>query len=309
MQWETLREGARAVDRWVCERCGHLAVIEDWDLPLSTPGPSHCWNCGGSVRGAACMSCGLTPGEARAVHRELRDLIDPELSMLEAAAVASEAGRQCLALKLATGAMVNADHRDAARLLRLSLLQDMGELEAALGDCRVWTQGEGARLSTAWAVMGEFLLANTRAGEAMDAFKKALSLDPHDHSTRARLARLLYGQGRYGQAREFAESAARQGEGEARALALGVLVRYAVHLYRQGDSAAVRELQGSLGDDVVGEEATLLGLRAWLEADRGELEPARATLRAAYELDNENPMVLELKEPLGVRRWTWWSWS
>jgi tetratricopeptide (TPR) repeat protein len=309
MHWETLRDQGRPVDRWVCERCGHLAAVEDWDLPLSPPTSTGCWNCGGSVRGAACLACGLTPEEARLVHRELRDLIDPELSMLEAAALASEAGRQCLALKLATGAMAHTDHREAARLLRLSLLQELGEFTAALADCRHWTQNEGARVSTAWAVMGEFLLASTRTGEAMDAFKKALSLDPDDHATRARLARLLYSQGRYGQARQFAQSVLGEDKGEAGALALGVLVRYAVHLYRQGDTAAVRELLGSLGDEVVDEDSSLLSLRAWLQADRGELDASRATLRAAYELDTENPLVLELKEPLGVRRWTWWSWS
>ncbi|HJN74742.1 MAG TPA: hypothetical protein QGF58_12490 [Myxococcota bacterium] len=298
------------VDLYVCDRCKYVLAEEDWHLPLDPPEPGSCRNCGGIRRKGRCARCGLTAMEDAEVHQELRALIDQDTDYLVAASVASDAGRKLLALKLATAACHEGHDQDVGRLFRLSLLQDLGELAAALSDCKHWIRGGGAESAVAWAVYGEMLLNNLRQGEATEAFRTALRLDPEDHLTRARLSRHLYAMGRYAQAREGAQSVLQQiPDGEPATIARDVMSEYALHLMRRGDLVAVRDVLGAAGAAHIELSARMLALEAWLLWEDGRLDPAKQRLREAHRVDPDDPLVGELKGPLGVKRWSWWTWN
>lgn len=309
LHWDTRRVVDHPVDIYACARCKHAVAEEDWTVPLEPPAQGCCRNCGGRRRSGTCASCGLTAAEDAEVHQELRQLIDPDLDLLGAALSAEEGGRKLLALKLATAACLDGPNPTPARLLRLSILQDLGELSAALSDAKYWVRGDGARSSTAWAVYGELLLNNLRQGEATEAFRVALELDPGDHMTRARLSKHLYAMGRFAQARQGAESvlAARPG-GRPERLAVGVMARYAEHLMRQGDVVAVRDVLDALGQETLDINARLLALDAWLHWGEGHADEARDALRQAHRMDADDRLVNELKDVVGLKR-SWWSWN
>ncbi|MCP4806826.1 MAG: hypothetical protein GY913_02285 [Proteobacteria bacterium] len=309
LHWDTRRLRDHPVDIYACGRCQHAVAEEDWTVPLHPPEAGCCRNCGGHRRSNTCTQCGLTAVEDAEVHQELRALIDPNLDLLSAALSAEEGGRKLLALKLATAACLDGSNRSPARLLRLSILQDLGELGAALSDCKHWIRGEGARSSVAWAVYGEMLLNNLRQGEATEAFRVALELDPEDQMTRASLSKHLYAMGRFAQARQGAESvlAAKPG-GRAERLAVGVMARYAEHLMRQGDVVAVRNVLDALGEEMLDLNARLLALDAWLHWSEGHAEAAREALQQANRLDADDRLVNELKDVVGLKR-SWWSWN
>ena len=295
------------VDVYICDRCSYALASEDWHLPREPPRQGACRNCGGSRRNGYCSGCGLSEAEDAEVHDELRQLIDPEQDLLSCAVLASAGGRKLIAVKLATAA-VHAGGGDLARLLRLSLLEDMGELAVALTDCQAWTREE-PQSGPGWTATGEMLLANLRPGDALSAFLKALAYSPDDHLTRARVAQHLFHAERFGQAREQAERVARA-EGcpeEARRMAVDVLVRYTRRLMVQGDTGAVRELVDQLADEV-DRNATLMAVAAWMRWKEGYLEDARAALQEAQRLDPGNEVVLELSKALGVKK-RWWSWN
>jgi len=309
LSWDTRRVRNQPVDLYICSRCQYVLAEEDWHLPLDPPEPGSCRNCGGIRRKGACGRCGLTAMEDAEVHEELRALIGAE-DYLVAASDAADTGRTLLALKLATAACHESADVEVGRLFRLSLLQDLGELGAALSDCKQWIRGAGAKSAVAWAVYGEMLLNNLRQGEATEAFRTALRLDPDDHMTRARLARHLYAMGRYAQAREGAQSVlgALQ-DGEPVVLAREVLADYALHLMKQGDVVAVRDVLDSVGETHVDASARFIAMEAWLAWDKGREQEARDRLRDAYKLDPDDELVGELKVPLGIKRWSWWTWN
>ncbi len=306
LHWDTRRLRGQPVDVFICERCSYTLASEDWHLPREPPRRGSCRNCGATRRGSFCTGCGLTEREDAEVHDELRQLIDPDQDLLSCAVLAAEGGRKLIALKLATAA-VHEGGGDLARLFRLSLLEDLGELEVALTDCQSWTREE-PQSGPGWTAMGEMLLANMRTGDALSAFLKALAYSPGDHLTRARVAQHLFHAERFGQAREQAERVlGAECSEEARGMALDVLVLYTRRLMVQGDVAAVRELVDSLAEEV-NSNATLMAVAAWMRWKEGNIEDARTALREAYKLDPTSALVLELQKPLGVKK-RWWIWG
>lgn len=295
------------VDVYVCTRCSYTLASEDWHFPVEPPCPGTCRNCGGARRNSFCTVCGLTEREDAEVHDELRQLIDPGEDLLTCAGLAADGGRRLIAVKLATAA-IHADRDPVARLLRISLLQDLGELKVALSDCREWLRVEKTS-GTAWTVYGEILLANLMKAEANKAFLKALELSPDDHLTRARVALHMLQANRFAQARHHAEQVmGADVEGEAREMALDVLTRYCRRLQEQGDVTAVRQLVDQLDHEIMG-NAALLAIVAWLRWKEGHIEDARTALREARKLDASEPLVTALQKPLGIKRWSWWSWN
>lgn len=295
------------VDVYVCTRCNYTLASEDWHFPVEPPCPRTCRNCGGARHNLTCTVCGLMEREDAAVHDELRQLIDPGEDLLTCAGLAAEGGRRLIAVKLATAA-IHKTGDPVARLLRISLLQDLGELQVALSDCREWLRVEEDN-GTAWTVYGEILLANLMKTEANKAFMRALELSPDDHLTRARVALHLLQANRFAQARRHAELVMAADEpGEARAMALDVLIRYCRRLQEQGDVAAVRDLVDQLDLEIVG-NATLLAIVGWLRWKEGQIEEARTALNEARKLNADEPLVSELQTTLGVKRWRWWNWK
>ncbi len=305
LHWDTRLVQKQLVDVFICDRCGYTKASEDWHLPLEPPRRGTCRNCGGSRRSSVCSVCGLTTTEDAEVHDELRMLIDPEQDLLTCAGLAAEAGRKLIALKLATAA-VHENGSKVARLLRVSLLQELGEIEVARSDCRWWTQEEPDN-GTAWAVYGEVLLANLEHAEAMKAFLRSLALSPEDHLTRARLAERLLQAERFAQARENAECVLeKEREGEAREIALGVLIRYAQRLMQQGDAVAVQEVIDPLDLE---SNASLMAIESWLHWKAERVDEAHASLRKARNLDPEDELVEEVQKALGKKRRRWLPWG
>lgn len=308
LAWATRRVGGVAVDRLECGACQTVHAHEDWELPLRPIRPDSCWNCGGVRVHGRCHSCGLSEQEAEQVHWELADLIDPGQGLLRCAGVAAQQGRKVLALKLATAAVHSGRHPAVSRLLRISLLQDLDEIQAALVDCQHWLRQDGGESGTAWTLLGELLDATGSSAQAIDAFETAVSLAPDDAGVRVRLAGHLMNHGRYGLARQHLERVFLLEDPEATALARGLVARYARRLMDQGDRRAV----DALLDEVrahVRHNGTLLAVLAWSLHQAGHTKQAQKALRMARELQPDLDLLERLRQPLGIRRWStgWFS--
>ena len=144
LSWTTVRREGVFADQLDCETCGAVLGREDWHLPLEPTGPLICRNCGHKrSAGGVCGGCGLSEAEDRQVHQELAEMVAPGMGLLQACNQAADSGRRLLALKLATAAIQDSRRRDLARLMRISLLQDLGLLQAALGECGIWVREGG----------------------------------------------------------------------------------------------------------------------------------------------------------------------
>lgn len=293
-------------DRLICETCGTVCADEDWDLPLDPTGSGICRNCSGPMRAGACTRCGLSQDEGAQVHQELLALVQAS-DLLSGSAKAAEMGRRLLALKLATAAVYDSPAPGVARLLRISLLQDLELLQAALFECQSWVRGPGAQDAHAWSLFGELQVACGKRGLGLQALEQALALDPQDAQVRARYASHLFEDQRFAQAREQALCVLESGDRVASTMGLGVAAAYAERLMRQRDQSAVEDLLSDLSD-WVRRDATLCAARAWLLLARGERRAAQEALRQAHKLDPKNPLVVQLQERVGIKRWSWFGW-
>ena len=130
---------------------------------------------------------------------------------------------------------------------------------------------------------------------------------PEDHLTRARLAERLLQAERFAQARENAECVLeKEREGEAREIALGVLIRYAQRLMQQGDAVAVQEVIDPLDLE---SNASLMAIESWLHWKAERVDEAHASLRKARNLDPEDELVEEVQKALGKKRRRWLPWG
>ena len=302
--WATGREGERPVDQLRCDRCGYVLAIEDWHVPASPMRAGRCRNCGGVRYQGACLDCGLSEEEDREVHEELRSLVHPTADHLACARLAMAMGRRLIALKLATAAAHDGPQRSVARALRISLLRQVGEQRAALGDARQWTV-ESPSEAGAWASFAEQLIGSDRRGEAIAAFQKALELEPEAHRVRARLAQLYLELGRWGQAQTTArEVLAQKGDREATLAALDVIARYVELLIRRGEVRSVEEILKGLGQRSR-RHPTFLCASAWLAWRNDNVSLARRELKLARKLSAGHPLLQEMETLVKGRRW-WW---
>ena len=306
VSWRTELVGEVLHDRLVCETCGTVCADEDWDLPLEPTGPGFCRNCGGQRRGALCSRCGLSASEDAQVHQELLGLIGAT-DLLSGSAKAAEMGRRLLALKLATAAVYDSPSPGVARLLRISLLQDLDLLQAALFECQSWVRGPGAEDAHAWSLFGELQIAAGKRGLGLQSLERALELEPDCAQVRGRYASHLFDDQRYAQARAQAIWVLSSGDSVALPMGLAVAASYARRLMSQRDLAALEDLLTDLGD-AVAKDATLSASRAWMLHSKGAQRQAQDALRVAHKLDPKNPLVVELEGPLGVKRWSWFGW-
>lgn len=313
--WTTLRRHG-PVDVLQCADCGTRLAIEDWTPPLSPLRPGRCVNCGGKRDNDVCTNCGLSREEDQQVHDELRDMIAPELSMLDAAREASRAGRRVLALKLATAAASapvmkagsNATEADIARALRVWLLSAVGENQSALEDARAWVEQSPEPSALAWASLGQQQQHHGFPGAAADSYQKALGKDPHQHAIRARRAQLLFAMHREGQALHEATVLFEAGADER---SVSIALKVAEDLC---DMFAAK----SQNDDIVHlllrvgayieRSAVLLAHRARVSALQGDAAKARRDLKRARRLEPEHPLYAKVQEIIRPTRASWWRW-
>lgn len=311
--WSTRTTGGPPVDVYGCERCGAVLIEEDWEVPAHPPGPGSCRNCGGARVQGVCTACGLSETEDAQVHDELRRLVDPEADLLGAALTAAEAGRRLLALKLASAAQADGQDPARARLMRLDLLQELGLMEVAVQDCRVWVNATGGRDPLSWLVLAEALVALGRASEALEGLERSLALEPDQPAVRARLAGVLLGLSRYAMAREHALRVLLEPDAPpAHAMAREVMGQYLERLMAQDDQAAVQEHLEEL-DEHVRLDARLSCARAWLDLRLGQPRAAQLALERAQRLDRRCPQLPGLRAELEAlerrqKKPRWWDW-
>lgn len=311
LRWMTLRRSRVPVDVLQCQSCGVAVLEEDWMAPIQPLVPGRCLNCGERRDFDQCLGCGLTQHEDVQVHDELRFMVDPNASMLDAARNASRVGRRLLALKLATAAATSNDHRESevARALRIWLLSAIGEPQGALEDAKAWVENQRDPSAMAWASYGQQLQNGAFPGGAADAYEKSLKKNPEQHAIRARRAGILLQLGRSGQAsaeiiKVFSAEGADEGS-ISLALQVGadLCTMYETH-YRDDEIERIIEFAA----DHVERSATLLAHRARVAAQQGDTSSAKRDLKKARKLDPELEIYERVERAMKPARSSWWRW-
>lgn len=311
LRWLTLRKGRIPIDVLQCQACSVGVAEEDWVAPLRALIPGRCWNCGERRDLDNCVSCGLTRAEDVQVHDELRFMLGPEASHLDAARAASRSGRRLLALKLATAAaaMNETNHGEVARALRIWLLAAIGEPHCALEDAKTWVEHTQDPSALAWASYGQQLQNSNSPGVAADSYEKSLRKNAKQHNIRARRAQLLLELGRGGQALDEVIRVL-QTEGlddPTVTIASAVAEKLCDGFENQyRDDEVARLLQ--FADQYVARSASLLAHRARVLAQQGDLTGAKRDLRAARKLNPSLEMYERVERAMKPARTSWWRW-
>jgi len=307
----TLRRERVPVDVLQCQNCGVAVAEEDWMAPLTPLLPGRCINCGERRDFDNCVNCGLTHHEDVQVHDEMRFMVDPKASHLDAARHASRIGRRLLALKLATLAAATNERGqgDVARALRIWLLSAIGEPQAALEDSKAWVDTTQDPSAMAWASHGQQLEAGGYPGGAADAYEKALKKNGKQYAIRARRAGILLQLGRGGQAAgEVARVFVAEDVDDA-SLQLAITVaedlcnKYESQ-YRDDEIERMLEYAA----DYTERSATLLAHRARVAAQQGDTSGAKRDLKSARRLDPELEIYERVERAMKPVRSSWWRW-
>ncbi len=307
----TLRRERVPVDVLQCQSCGVAVSEEDWMAPLTPLLPGRCMNCGERRDFDNCVNCGLTHHEDVQVHDELRFMVDPKVTHLDAARQASRMGRRLLALKLATAAAVLNEHGqgDVARALRIWLLSAIGEPQAALEDSTAWVETTQDPSAMAWASHGQQLENGAYPGGAADSYEKALKKNGKQHGIRARRAGLLHQLGRGGQAANEVARVFVAEDVDDTSLALAIAVaedlcnQYETQ-YRDDEIERMLEYAAAYTE----RSATLLAHRARVAAQRGESGSAKRDLKLARRIDPELEIYERVERAMKPVRSSWWRW-
>ena len=277
-------------------------------LPALTVG--RCWNCGSRRDLESCSNCGLTRQEDVQVHNELRSIINPSLSHLDAARQASRMGRRLLALKLATAAAASDEggQGEVARALRIWLLSAIGEPTHAREDAKAWVEGTQDPSAIAWASYGQQLQASNMYGAAVDAYEKALKKNQKQHNIRARRAQLLLELRRGGQAQEEAIRVLSTPGVDDQSVAIASMVAEKLceafeDEYRDEEISRLLDYSA----DYVDRSAALLAHRARLLASGGDIAGARRDLKRARRLNPELEIYERVERAIKPSR-SWWRW-
>ncbi len=311
LRWLTLRKGRIPVDVLQCQVCGTPNAEEDWEPPLLPLAPGHCWNCGARRDVDKCSNCGLTRVEDAQVHNELRAIIHPQATHLDAARQASRIGRRLLALKLATAAAATNEHDqgEVARALRIWLLSAIGEPEHALDDAKSWVEGTQDPSAVAWASYGQQLHASQMLGGAVDAYDKALRKNPGQNNIRARKAQLLLELQRRGQAQDEAlRVLASEGvDDQSAAIACQVAERLCDALERDDRNREIARLLEFTGG-YLERSPGLLAHQARLLAAEGDIAGARRQLKKARRINPELEIYERVERAMRPAKSSWWRW-
>lgn len=301
LRWRQLAVADRWSDVYACASCAHVHNMESWHAALSFPGDHGCVNCGGALIDARCIGrCGLDVGRARSLHQDLARL-HPTGDFLEAASSALEAGRQVLALKLATAATQwgSADPV-LARTIRLQALEGIGQRDRALDEAYSWARS-GAP-AVIWALIAELEGATGNVNGAIEALRQAVEREPTNLPMWAELAELLA----HTDARGPALQAARRAlsDSACQTTCLNVIAAVAGRYYEETllpDASAAMQHARLLDRDHVG----LAWLRARILEGEGRDDEATAWAERVLELKPDHPEARAMVKRLRPRRWLW----
>ena len=178
LRWEQRQVVDRFADVLACGSCRRTHKIEDWALCRELPVPGRCVNCGGVLspdRDPRCTACGLSPADARKVHRKLARL-HPTGDYLPAAEAALGGNRTVLAFKLATAHLAYVGDDPRARELRILCHERLGLLEDALAEAWAWIEAGGP--ATIYSMIASLEAERDNLDGTFDALQRGLQLDP-----------------------------------------------------------------------------------------------------------------------------------
>jgi tetratricopeptide (TPR) repeat protein len=303
-RWQTLPLSRGLVELSRCGSCKTEQERVQWTIATAAPVGNNCMQCGGHYKSGICLTCGLTPPAALALHQQIL-LSHGGTDFLDGAQQAGAAGRLLVALKLATAAVHMGPRPPAAWVLRVRLLRALELNEEAVEDARELCRAQ-PQWGQAFAELALSLESEGRGG-ARAAADLALSMDDELPDARALRARLLYANNRFGAARLEAVRVLCGPPSRAREQALSLMIQYVRRLMELGEVASMRELLDSLGKDVMC-NGELLALLAWQRWRDGHIEEARAVLDQADSLLPHQELVASLRHgPLAAER-GFWSW-
>lgn len=298
------------VDVLTCTDCTTVLAEEDWDAPTSPLDTSKCINCQGTYHDDECVRCGLTAEDGIAVHYELRDLVDPSVTPIEAARTSAREGRHLIALKLATMAVYKGDFAAAerGRALRVHLLASMEGPSTAREEAELWVKNVKPAPAIAWALLGKQRFACDAFGSAIAAYQEALKIDPNQATVRIRCAELLMKVGREGQAgTELLHVFGTSPDERIMVRATHVLEQLvATHASNYRDDQ-VEELLKQFAS-IVPKSAGLLIHRARIAAIDGNKKQAEADFARAQKLEPNRDDYAKLQRLLKPERSSWWQW-
>lgn len=309
LRWLTVKRQV-PIDVLQCQACGVVALEEDWYAPLRPMVPGRCVNCGERRDFDQCSNCGLTRDEDVQVHDELRFMIDPELSLLDAARSAVRIGRSLIALKLATAAVVwdEDGHADIARALRVWLISRLADGPTALEDARAWVDTTADPPALAYATFGQQLQADY-PGQASEAYEKALKKDRTLHNLRARRAQILYALHREGQAIEECCRVLEHAniDDQTALMALDVAEQLCDLFEGQMRNDEIQRMIDKAGIHVE-KSARMLAHQARLQGLEGDLVGAKASLKKAKKINPELDIYERVERVMKPQNKSWWRW-
>lgn len=185
LQWSQRQAGPdQYEDVFYCASCGHVHRAEQYMLPLRFPYNNHCVTCGGdqemlSGGQVRCTKCGMSGEEDYEIHRKYAAL-HPEGDFLAACDALREAGRYCLALKLATAAVKWGADPIKAMMTRNSVLESLNLYDQALDEAYEWVERQGGPVEV-WGTIANLEAAIGNLQGAMTALERGLKIDQENH--------------------------------------------------------------------------------------------------------------------------------
>lgn len=309
MKWGVSR-GQVLADILLCSKCGHKEHIEDWSAPIVPISATSCCNCGSNRHDETCEYCGLSAQEDKEVHLELRDLIAPGRDFLSTARHANKMGRRLIALKLSTAAVLFGEPTriEAARALRVWLLSAVGEEKAALKDAKMWVEQSAKPTQLAWGSLGQQCEHQKLFGDAVEAYRNALKVDPQQHLIRGRLAKLLLDQNREGQAiNEVHFICEATTEEKFIQPLLPVVVQMLEKLEERDSLDESAKLLRLVGESIK-KSPHLLAHAARINALAGKNKEAAKQLKLAQKLEPGLPIYARVESMLSPTQTSWRKW-
>ncbi len=179
-QWTQRVVDRQMADVYCCVSCGHVHRVEKYFTPLRFPREGRCGNCGGDQqldgRELTCGTCGKSAREEREYHEKLA-AIHPSRRFYAASEALHAAGRQILALKLATAEVMWGEDPVAGMLLRLQILEDIEKVDQALDEAYEWSEKSGAPVDI-FGVIAQLEAVSGNLTGAITAFERGLKLQP-----------------------------------------------------------------------------------------------------------------------------------
>lgn len=288
--WRTRPAGRRFADQYVCANCEQIHRSEQWYAPLAWSGANDCLNCGAPHQVSSdCSRCHSSPAKSAALHRKLIKL-HPEQDPLKGAQMAFQQGRNVLALKLATAALLHEATQTEAKLIRLRVMERIGFIAPALDQAWKWVD-EGAPQDV-WAMIAHLEAAQGNLDGALFALERGVQAAPDSKMLWIDYAELLAHKDNRPLAIRAASNA--QHSPSARDRALNVIGNMANRYYKDGlmaDAVKALHMAGTSQD----ENLTITWLRAQIADATKQPADCHKWLNVVLSLSPNHEGALALK--------------